>query len=138
MPEEQAIHPVSDTGTRPSAQTSRETFWHNVVREMLMGLSVVSLRRGRGLPPGRTERIDTPTGSMETPTDESDDVLDGRVAVITAFGQRIPIVEVHPLFACSVTGDESARSLSSDVQCTVFRIRTPTGETFTLPLHELI
>ena len=42
-----------------------------------------------------------------------------------------------PVFACSVAGSPQDRVRSADVQCTVFRITTPTGETFTLPLSQI-
>lgn len=63
--------------------------------------------------------------------------LDGRVAVLTKAGERIPIADVRPLLACSVPGTEAERALSIDVQCTIFQIVAPSGEVFTLPLHEI-
>ncbi len=114
----------------------RELFWHNVVREMLMGLSVMSLQRSR-LPGIEAQRIDTPEGSVQTADPEADDMFDGRLAIITALGQRVPIADVQPLFACSINTDDASRALSADVQCSVFRIVTPSGETYTLPVHEI-
>ncbi len=64
-------------------------------------------------------------------------LFDGRLAVITALGQRIPIAEVHPLFACGVPGPKGETWLSTAVECTVFEITTPGGEVFTLPVHEI-
>ncbi|TVQ63581.1 MAG: hypothetical protein EA378_01455 [Phycisphaerales bacterium] len=114
----------------------RELFWHNVVREMLMGLSVMSLQRSR-LPGIEAQRIDAPEGSVQTADPEADDMFDGRLAIITALGQRVPIADVQPLFGCSINTDDASRALSADVQCSVFRIETPNGETYTLPIHEI-
>jgi len=92
--------------------SERRVFWQNVVQQTLSSLSLAA--------------VDRP------------EVLDGRVAVLTRGGERIPIHAVHPVFACSVrTGDARMRALALSVQCTVFRIETPTGETFTLPLEEI-
>jgi hypothetical protein len=63
--------------------------------------------------------------------------LDGRMAVLTRGGERIPIADVRPLLACSVPGTDAERALSIDVQCTIFQIVAPSGEVFTLPLHEI-
>ena len=103
---------------------TRELYWQHVLAQMLSTLSVVSL---------------TPRSDQSTPHDtaEPHELLDGRFAVITQQGMRIPIAEVHPLFACSVHGTAADRSLSTEVQCTIFRIRTPNGETYTLPLQEI-
>lgn len=114
----------------------RELFWHNVVREMLTNLSALSLRRST-LPGVEQQVIDTPEGSIQTADASDADLFDGRLAVVTSLGHRVPIADVHPLFACSINTDEASRALSADVQCTVFRIRTPNGETYTLPLHEI-
>jgi hypothetical protein len=76
---------------------------------------------GDGLPPGA----------------HPDMPLDGRVAILTKAGERIPIADVRPLLACSVPGTEAERALSIDVQCTIFQIVAPSGEVFTLPLHEI-
>ncbi|HYE61670.1 MAG TPA: hypothetical protein VD997_06715 [Phycisphaerales bacterium] len=93
---------------------ARELFWQNVMREILTSLSVIS--------------------SMgEQPAD----LFDGRLAVITQLGQRVPIAGVMPLFACGIDTSDTERELSLAVECTVFQIRTPGGEVFTLPLHEM-
>jgi hypothetical protein len=34
-------------------------------------------------------------------------------------------------------GSAASRELSTDVQCTVYQIRTPEGEVHTLPIHEI-
>lgn len=95
---------------------ARELFWQNVMREILTSLSVIS---STGAPAGEG------------------DLFDGRLAVITQLGQRIPIAGVMPLFACGIDTSDTERELSLAVECTVFQIRTPGGEVFTLPLHEM-
>lgn len=105
---------------------TRELFWNNVIREILSTLATAS---AMGSPPPGEPGKDRPA--------HPSDVLDGRLAVITKEGARIPIAAVMPLFACGVPGSETDRVLSMDVECTVFQIRTPTGEVFTLPLHEV-
>lgn len=89
----------------------REMFWCNVARDMLTNLSVLSQRQP--------------------------ELFDGRFAVLTRAGERIAIAQIEPLFACSVAGEQSERDLSAAVQCTVFRVQTPAGEVFTLPVHEV-
>lgn len=102
---------------------TRELFWQNVAREFLTGLSVMwASRRDGKVPEGHT------------------DMFDGRMGVITQQGHRIPIAAVYPLFACGVVGvggDDAQRALSTEVECTVFQIETPEGQSFTLPLHEI-
>jgi hypothetical protein len=90
---------------------ARQMFWHNVVREMLTGLSAM----GQARP----------------------ELFDGRMAILTQGGERIPIGEVFPMFACALIGTPAEREASVAVECTVFRVRTPGGEVFTLPLHEI-
>ncbi len=90
---------------------ARHLFWQNVVREMLTGLSMLQVSQP--------------------------EVFDGRMGVLTNAGERIPIAEVFPMFACGVPGSAADRAASIAVECTVFRIRTPSGEMFTLPLHEI-
>lgn len=41
------------------------------------------------------------------------------------------------MFACGVNGSLEDKAASVAVECTVFRIRTPGGEVFTFPLHEI-
>lgn len=108
-------------------------FWQNVIREMLTSLSVLHAQirshaarqaagiQGPGIPPAAPQQ----------------DLFDGRLAVLTRGGQRVAIAEVFPLFACGIGGTDAQRALSMAVECTVFEIRTPAGEVFTLPLHEI-
>jgi len=91
----------------------RSLFWTNVAREMLTSLSAMLTVQ------------DPPSA------------LDGRLSILTHAGERIPIAEVHPLFACSIPGTDADRDLSAAVQCSVFRVVTPSGEAFTLPLSEV-
>ncbi len=104
---------------------SRELFWHNVMREMLTSLSVLRLS-------GRRPRPADGTASPDPAQ-----LFDGRLAILTKTGERIPIADVFPLFACGINTDDAYRSLSVAVECTVFQIRTPDGQVFTLPLHEI-
>jgi hypothetical protein len=89
----------------------RDLFWHNVVREMLTGLMVVAEKRP--------------------------ELLDGRFAVLTQGGERIPIAQVTPVFGMSMRGNAAEQQASTAVQMTVFRVATPDGEVFTLPVHEI-
>ena len=93
--------------------TTRELFWQNVLQEMLTGLSALSAQ-----------------GAQR-------DLFDGRLAIITTLGHRIPIGDIAPLFACGISGTDAEKSLSTAVECSVFQVRTPDGEVFTLPLHEM-
>ncbi len=132
---------------------ARELFWQNVIREMLTSLSVLSAKMNRQCPQppaqtpeaGDSENVtttnppppNTPPPSAPPPLAHQSNLFDGRLAVITTQGQRIPISQVFPLFACGIGGTESQKNLSLAVECTVFQIRTPGGEVFTLPLHEI-
>ena len=107
----------------------RDLFWQNVLREILSALSVAA-----GSASGRVSPSPTGAAHSGSPVGE---MFDGRLAVITSLGQRIPIADIFPVFACSVAGSANERSLSGDVQCTVFQIRTPDGEVFTLPVSEI-
>jgi len=137
---------------RPPVGELRELFWQNVIREMLTSLSMLSMKLeaqagAEKMDPGQVI-IDTPDGTIvhggpseqnehEEAEIEEASLFDGRLAVITTLGNRIPIADVHPLFACGVTHNSDARSLATAVECTVFQIRTPPGEVFTLPLSEI-
>ncbi len=145
-----ATHPVEVTRLR------RDVFWQNVVREVLMGLSAAAAEehaRRRNNPPR-----DDPDRSADQPDrrpddahdrpddrghddgrDEPPDMFDGRMGVITVQGQRIPIADVVPVFACSApAATPGERIVSEDIQCTVFRIRTPRGENYTLPITQIV
>lgn len=89
---------------------TRAVFWQNVVREMLVALPGLAARHPQ--------------------------IMDGRIALLTKGGERIPVAGVEPLFPCSIAAPETIQ-LCMAVQCTVFNIRTPTGEVFTLPLEEI-
>jgi len=89
----------------------RDLFWCNVMRDMLNGLSVLC--------------------------QQQPELFDGRFGVLTREGERIPIGHITPLFACSIPGSPEERDASVAVQCTVFRIQTPEGEVFTLPIQEM-
>lgn len=89
----------------------RTLYWHNVIREMLNGLSVMCQTQP--------------------------EVFDGRFAVLTHSDERIAIQTIFPLFACSIPGSSFELEASMALQCSVYRIITPEGEVFTLPLHEI-
>jgi hypothetical protein len=89
----------------------RDLFWHNVVREMLAGLMVVA--------------------------EKKPELMDGRFAILTRGGERIAIAQVTPVFGMSVRGSQETEEVSAAVQMTVFRVATPDGEMFTLPVHEI-
>lgn len=65
------------------------------------------------------------------------ELFDGRSAILTHQGERIPIAHLQPVFAVSVPKDGSQHDASIAVQCTVFRVQTPGGEVFTLPIQEI-
>ena len=112
------------------AQIRRDVFWQNVCREILLGLAAAAAESS-----GRTGI--GPSDAQMSP-DPVSELFDGRMAIITSQGQRIPIADVFPVFAFSVPGDVETRIRSSDVQCTVFRITTPTGESYTLPIAQIV
>lgn len=105
---------------------AREAFWHNVLRQILMSLSMQCLQVI-----DRTAAQGTGEGVGE------EELFDGRLAIMTHGGERIPIAQVHPVLACGINTNEHAKNLSMAVECTVFQVRTPAGEVFTLPLHEI-
>lgn len=90
---------------------TRTLFWQNVVREMLNDLSIMCQTHP--------------------------DLFDGRFGIVTNQGARVGIKSIFPLFACSIPGSSWEREASIAVQCTVFRIATPDGEIYTLPVHEI-
>jgi len=111
-------------------QARRDVFWSNVVREILMALATSAAHASGRLSTG-------PAGANSSPTPVGE-LFDGRMGVITSLGQRIPIADIVPVFSCSMDGCEADRSRSSDVQCTIFKINTPTGESYTLPISQII
>jgi len=115
--------PAQSVGINKLAAT-RELFWHNVMREILTSLSVMS---AAGLRPLKEGEEGDPRGHL----------FDGRLAIISTHGTRIPIGAVYPLFACSIDATAADKALSIAVECTVFQIHTPSGEVFTMPLHEM-
>lgn len=111
-------------------QARRDVFWNNVVREILMALTSAAA--------AASGRLDTGPAAANASASPVDDLFDGRMGVITTLGQRIPIADIMPVFACSMPGCDADRSRSSEVQCTVYRITTPTGESYTLPISQII
>ena len=127
-------HPADGTVSMvPQAmrvQARRDQFWSNVVRDSLMAMASAAASSSARLSP-------TPSAAQHS-SKPIDDLFDGRMGIITTLGQRIPIADIFPVFACSAVGTQEDRVRSADVQCTVFRITTPTGETYTLPISQII
>ncbi len=113
---------------------AREMFWQNVTREMLTSLSMQRAKLA-GLRDAQRKEMEAKGEDPGEPEDLPG--FDGRMAIVTTIGERIPIADITPLFACSIGGNSRERALSEDVQCTVFQIRTPTGEVYTFPIHEI-
>lgn len=113
---------------------ARELFWQNVMREMLTALA---MQRARLVAQADSARRELTKRGQEIPPMGPPEGFDGRMAVVTSLGERIPIADVTPLFACSIGGTQRERALSEDVQCTIFQIRTPTGEVYTFPVQEI-
>jgi len=111
-------------------QARRDLFWSNVVRDSLMAMASAAASASARLSP-------TPSAAQHSVSPVAD-LFDGRMGIITSLGQRIPIADIFPVFACSSTGSAADRERSADVQCTVFRITTPTGESYTLPISQII
>jgi hypothetical protein len=117
------------SGNIEGVTAARELFWQNVIREMLTSLSVLGASKDKDKP--------VAVDAAGLPVPVQGDLFDGRLAVVTSLGQRIPIASVSPLFACGIQTSDADRALSMAVECTVFQINTPGGEVFTLPLHEI-
>jgi hypothetical protein len=136
---------------------TRELFWQNVIREILTSLSTVSAMRPSGAPRPQTlvenapqaaddgevagpaaEQIVARSGTEMEPhhSQYQPELFDGRLAVILKNGERVPIADVFPVFGCGMS-EPGQRALSLAVECSVFQIRTPQGQVFTLPLHEI-
>ena len=115
-----------------SATARREAFWHNVVRDTLNSLAATAA--------SFSGRLSADASGAATAPLPDHDLFDGRMAVITKLGQRIPIADIYPVFACSVPSSRSPdeRAIAADVQCSIFQIRTPSGEVYTLPIHEIV
>ncbi len=111
-------------------QARRDQFWSNVVRDSLMAMATAAASSSSRLSP-------TPSAAQHSILPVAD-LFDGRMGIITSLGQRIPIADIFPVFACSAVGSQKDRERSADVQCTVFRITTPSGETYTLPISHII
>lgn len=114
----------------------REAFWHDMCREILTTLSAEGLRRAEKSP-----AVDLPGGgqlmSSVSPVPPEPELFDGRMAVLTHGGERIAIGEVYPMLACGISGDEADRAVSQAVECSIFQIKTPAGELWTIPVHEI-
>lgn len=130
-PHEHAAH------AHREAVHARELFWQNVSRDILTTLSVLAQHQRAAEQQLKLEQGASTPSDVKSAGESQGHPFDGRMAVITSLGQRIPIAEVHPLFACSINDTPQHRALSAKVQCSVFQIRTPAGEVYTIPLHEI-
>lgn len=138
------VPPATDQSGVPagyvrSVLAHRELFWQNVIREILTSLSALRVRQGDAARAGAASSGAGAPASGPAGPRTPVDLFDGRLAVITRLGQRIPIADVFPLLACAIepaTAAERATSLA--VESTVFQVRTPAGEVYTLPLHEIV
>ncbi|MFI4882983.1 MAG: hypothetical protein ACIAQU_10405 [Phycisphaerales bacterium JB064] len=130
------------------AMALREAFWHDMCREILTTLSVEGLRRREQaaaieLPGGQIVTSVSPETSAETSTEDDGEVpsegelFDGRMAILTHGGERIPIGEVYPMLACGISGDGADKAVSQAVECSIFQVLTPAGELYTIPVHEI-
>ena len=122
------------------ALAARDLFWQNVIRQILSSLAVEGLNRSHqppaaspGAPAG--DALSRQPAAVQAPAHE--DLFDGRLGILTHAGERIPIAQVLPVLACGVAGNDASKLLSMAVECSVFQIRTPTGEVFTIPLREM-
>ncbi len=124
--------------TPAQAEAARRLFWQNFMRQVLTALSVESMRRRERNSamyyPPEEDLPQKPTNVPAVPEEGS--LFDGRLAVLTHAGERIAIGEVFPALACGLS-DPGQRALSMAVECSIFQIRTPTGEVFTLPLEQI-
>lgn len=108
--------------------TARQVFWSNVLREIMVSLCVASMKinqRAAATPPAPI-----PEGQADPAR-----IFDGRLAVITSWGLRLPIASIEPVLGAGPAHGATAMSLA--VECSVFQIRTTDGDVWTLPLHEV-
>lgn len=111
---------------------AREVFWHDVLREMLISLAMRYEERSR------LSAVVPPGGALTGPgIPDAEDMFDGRIAVINSQGHRIPIAAIVPVFSMGFGRTPDERALSSAVESTIFQIKTPSGEVFTLPVSEI-
>lgn len=132
-PSHRAPPPLSPTHTL----AARQLFWHNVIREILTSLSAICTMRPAQptLPEGQSPPEHPPAPEPHAPAYDPD-LFDGRLAVMTTSGERVAIADVFPLFACGIN-HPGEQNIAHAVECSVFQIRTPGGQVYTLPLHEI-
>ncbi|HLP85322.1 MAG TPA: hypothetical protein VK157_13315 [Phycisphaerales bacterium] len=119
-------HRMSLTPTETRAY--RELFWQNVLREVLVSLIMLHVAPAQQ----QQKNLPKPPNAPDPAA-----VLDGRLGLITKTGLRIPIAGVYPVFSASVPLTSKTLTLSAILQSTVFQVHTPSGEVYTLPLHEI-
>ncbi len=127
------IHPINHGQPLTPLQTKayRELFWQNFIREVLVSLIAAQAQATQEL----REKSKSPEANNGEVTS------DGRMGIITEQGQRIPIARIFPVFAQSMEVCDQHPpqevELAQILQCTIFQIETPSGEVYTLPLHEI-
>ena len=119
-------------------ESARRLFWQNFMRQVLTALSIETMRRAERQSalyyPAEEDLPAKPESAPAIP--QEGNLFDGRLAVLTHAGERIAIGEVAPALACGLS-DPGKRALSMAVECSIFQIRTTTGEVFTLPLEQV-
>ncbi len=117
---------------------ARELFWQNLMREILMSLALISSNSPKK-PPAEPRTVlgdDGETPALNSVGKDPSDLFDGRLAIISSLGTRIPIGDIKPVFGCGMK-TPGGNWLSNAVECSVFEISTPAGEIFTMPVHEI-
>jgi hypothetical protein len=116
---------------------AREVFWQNLLREILMSLAMISSNAPKK-PAAEAKTVlgDDGEAALHAIGQDPANLFDGRLALITSLGTRIPIGDIKPVFGCGVK-TPGGHWLSNAVECSVFEISTPAGEIFTMPVHEI-
>lgn len=102
----------------------RQLLWTNLLRETLSALCM------------ETERLERARRDGAEP-DGGAHPLDGHVALMTATGERIQVAGVKPAMQFAVARTAHERQVAMALDSTIFQIRTPAGDIFTLPVSEV-
>lgn len=87
-------------------------------------------------PSERDAPADPPTDAAQAQAALEPSLFDGRLAVVLTSGQRVAIAHVAPLFSFGISQADQ-RGLAIAVDASIFQIRTPDGQVFTVPIHEV-
>lgn len=123
------VEPARALADLKTVETARKLFWGNVLREILCALCMESMKRQHADSPPAPEQHTVDVGS------DPSKIFDGRLAIITSWGARLPIAAIEPVLG--VGPARGATAMSVAVECTVFQVRTTGGDVWTLPLHEI-